>query len=297
MKSRALIYSLLAGLGVVGWWFYSQSQAQGVPSSANSPVVNIKSEPVEHRTGTAYLLVTKRKLKRGTIVSSSDLEWQPSDNLSGDLNQFFLKGLVENDELDGFVARHDIETGKVLKKADFIKPGEHNYLSAVLRPGMRAVSIPIDVISGSSGLITPGNSVDVILSTNLEGDGMSGRELSGLIAKTVLKNVRVLAINQSVDNLSNMEAFDIKKHGTATLETSAEQAELLIVARKMGELSLSLRSEFSDYDDENQQTATLANQVLEQFKAPIDSPNMVLMHGVKRRNLSISGSGVEVIAE
>ncbi|SON49177.1 Flp pilus assembly protein CpaB [Vibrio tapetis] len=252
MKIRFLLYILLAGLVAAGGYIYWQQLLKEDPVSAEQTAKSTNEDLTKPKYQGAYFLTASRNLAKGSLVQSSDLVWRQKreDEDIADLERYYLKGIAKPQALAGFVVRHAIKQGEFVNKASFIRPGDFNYLSAVLKPGMRAVSIPIDVISGSSGLIKPGNSVDVIITTNLEGGGMSGRELSSIIAKTILSNVRVLAINQNVENLVETQAFDIAKAGTATLETTAKQAELLTVARKMGELSLSLRSEFVDMESD-----------------------------------------------
>ncbi|MEZ8824130.1 Flp pilus assembly protein CpaB [Vibrio amylolyticus] len=296
MKSRIAVYLIFFSLAGAGGWFYLGNQDISSPLTELS---NPTSKAIETEVEIAgpELLVAHHTLPRGTLITTEDFKWQKVINFDGDISRTYLKGTMDLSELEGFVVRSKIEVGQPLSPAHFIKPGEHNYLSAVLRPGLRAITIPIDVISGSSGLIKPGNSVDVILSTNQEGQGLRGDELSGLMAKTILSKVRVLAVNQSVENLSEFDAFDVKRYGTATLETSADQAELLTIARKMGELSLSLRSEFSLEETQSRETVVTAGEVIDTFKAPIQSPSLILMHGTKRRNLSVVDSGVEVVAE
>lgn len=301
MNVRFIIYFLLlVGIGVAGYGYWIQSQGQVVESKAEMPVAKVQSaeQPKPQYQG-AFFLAANRPLAKGALVQPSDVSWrQKAQNETvSDLERYYLKGVSSPDMVEGFVVRHPLKAGEFISKGNFIRPGDFNYLSAVLKPGMRAVSIPIDIISGSSGLIKPGNSVDVIITTNMEGEGMSGRELSSIIAKTILTNVRVLAINQNVENLTESEAFDLQQQSTATLETTAKQAEILTVARKMGELSLSLRSEFSQGEADLPGSTTTASQITNHIKAPITSPSMVLMHGVKRRNLSVADSGVEVLAD
>ena len=66
-----------------------------------------------------------------------------------------------------------------------VKPGERGFLAAVLEPGMRAISVPIDEASGNAGLIFPGDQVDLILTQTIE----AARRPAGArrVSETVLK--------------------------------------------------------------------------------------------------------------
>ncbi|BDU30685.1 hypothetical protein TUMSATVNIG1_12940 [Vibrio nigripulchritudo] len=215
-------------------------------------------------------------LSTGNLIEGEDLIWTPIDGgiKSTELDKYYLQKVVSKNDLDNFVVRKSIQAGQPILKASVIKPGDSQYLASVLTPGMRAVSVPIDPVTGNSGLIKPGNVVDVILTTNIEGEGLTGRELSSLMSKTILGGVRVLAINQSTENLTQFKPSE-EEYGTATLETSAKQAEILTVARGMGTLSLSVRSAFEEVSDEISGGGTLAGEVAEGLGTPIDSPDLI----------------------
>jgi pilus assembly protein CpaB len=104
---------------------------------------------------------------------------------------------------------------------------------------MRGITIGVDATSGSAGLIWPGDRVDVILTQTLGDAGVPiGRRVA---AETVLRNTRVIAIDQQLMQGAAPVGADVQSR-TVTLEVSAEQAERLSVAMRLGRLSLSLRS-------------------------------------------------------
>ena len=107
-------------------------------------------------------------------------------------------------------------------------------MAAILPAGMRAISTPIREETAAGGFILPNDRVDVILSHKLR---VGSKEES--VSEAVLRNVRVLAIGQEIENKDGEKVATGK---TATLELSPSQAETLALAQSMGELSLSLRS-------------------------------------------------------
>jgi pilus assembly protein CpaB len=106
-------------------------------------------------------------------------------------------------------------------------------MAAMIRPGMRAISTDISPEAGVGGFILPNDHVDVIL-TRLEKS--NGEE--AFHSETILANVRVLAIDQTVEE-KNGQRVVIGK--IATLEVAAPQAETLALARRLGSISLMLR--------------------------------------------------------
>lgn len=295
MPIRLVLYVLITIGMMSGGYFYWVNK-----NSSEKPLLHPTNKSVEDKikVKTVHVLSTSIDLPTGTLIEGEDLIWVPIESgvKSTELDKYYLKKIASENDLDNFVVRKSIQAGQPILKASVIKPGDSQYLASVLTPGMRAVSVPIDPVTGNSGLIKPGNVVDVILTTNIEGEGLTGRELSSLMSKTILGGVRVLAINQSTENLTQFKPSE-EEYGTATLETSAKQAEILTVARGMGTLSLSVRSAFEEVSDEISGGGTLAGEVAEGLGTPIDSPDLILMHGIKRRNTSVLDSAPELIAD
>ena len=120
-----------------------------------------------------------------------------------------------------------------------VKPGDRGFLAVVLRPGYRAISVAIDARSGVAGLVFPGDRVDVLMAIKViqKGEGKD-EKITRRASETVLTNVRILAVDQRVDDQTGVA----KVAKTATLEVTPKQAEIIMVAGQMGKLSLSLRS-------------------------------------------------------
>ena len=143
----------------------------------------------------------------------------------------------------GWVARNPIAAGEPITEGKIIAPGNRGFLAAVLRPGMRAISVPVTVTSGISGFIFPGDQVDMLI-TYLGADAASKSDDSPRAkydhkaAETVLHDVRVIAIDQRIES----KAGEAVVAHTATLEVTPKQSEMIALASEIGKLSLSLRS-------------------------------------------------------
>ena len=111
-------------------------------------------------------------------------------------------------------------------------------MAAILPSGMRAVSTEISPETGAGGFILPNDRVDVILSRRDQGQRQP-RAPRPPTSETILTNVRVLAIDQTVEEKNGQRVVVGK---TATLELAPRQAETLALARQTGTLSLALRS-------------------------------------------------------
>ena len=215
---------------------------------------------------TTMVLVAANEMSPSHFVKEEDLRWQPwpEDNLA--------EAYIEQDEggppdFIGTVVRTTIGAGDPITSARVVRPGDRGFLSAVLSPGMRAVSVPVNETSGIAGLIFPGDHVDVILTHAVRQDTASGVQMRQ-VSETVLTDVRVLAIDQSVTVESATGAIG----NTATLEVTPPQAEKVSVMMQIGQLSLSLRSLADGLNDTvaGDQTFTTDTDVSSWIEIPVN---------------------------
>ena len=141
--------------------------------------------------------------------------------------------------LAGAMVRSSLGVGDIVRMKDVMRPGDHGFLAAVLGPGMRAVSVGVDTITGTAGLIWPGDRIDLIL-TQAIGDAAIpvGRRIA---SETVLRDVRVIAIDQQLVQGVAPDGTEGKAR-TVTMEVTSAQAERVSVATRIGRLSLAVRS-------------------------------------------------------
>ncbi len=188
----------------------------------------------------------------GTAISSQDLQWQawPAATTG---ESYITKKDKPNaiEELSGAITRAPFTAGEPIREAKLIRAnGAAGYMAAILPSGMRAVSTEISPETGAGGFILPNDRVDVILSRRPKDD--SSKYVPPASSETILTNVRVLAIDQTVEEKNGQRVVVGK---TATLEIAPRQAETLTQARQLGTLSLALRSlldasKISDEDSE-----------------------------------------------
>ena len=100
------------------------------------------------------VIVASRDLPAGNVLDSSHLEWQPwpdDTNVEGYIVQRGGVGKEKLDELVGSVVRRAIATGEPITSGKVFKREEAGFLSGMLRPGMRAISIKVSAVSGAAG--------------------------------------------------------------------------------------------------------------------------------------------------
>ena len=240
MRARTLILVFVAVILAGGTailaraWLASQRTAE------------LEASPLALPAPAKSVLVARAGVQRGQILKSDDLVWQvwPEGTLD---KSYIVLGTRTPESFAGWVARNPIAAGEPMTESKMIAPGNRGFLAAVLRPGMRAVSVPVTVTTGISGFVFPGDQVDMLItylipSPAASGDtskqGGSGSNYEHKAAETVLHDVRVIAIDQRLET----KAGEALVAHTATLEVTPKQSEIIALASEIGKLSLSLRS-------------------------------------------------------
>jgi len=245
---------VFAGLGFFITWF---GQMNNHPVGVETPA----QHPAENRQA---VLVAARAIPKGEFLRQQDFKSkdlgpdevpQPGSLVPGQ-EKDFLNALI----------RRDFAEDEPLIASEFVKPDDRNFLAAVLKPGTRAVTIFVDAAQSVAGLAFPGDLVDVLLTLSFdEKDSvtMTTNTPSGnatvtadkfflplgkrTAAETVLRGVKVIAVNQSLRPQPNIPAVlsatcaegCIPK--TVTLEVGEQNAEKLLVAEKLGSFQLAVR--------------------------------------------------------
>ena len=182
------------------------------------------------------VLVLKADVPMGAPVGDQ-IGWQswPSDGV----NENFITRESDPEALEtykGSIARVAMFSGEPLRKSKLIGEGQ-SFMSSILPTGYRAVATQIAAETSAGGFILPNDYVDVIMTRRSDTAGTTG----GFVTETILKNIRVLAIDQAIQE--DEEGRRVKVGETATLELTPQQAEIITVAQQMAErLTLSLRS-------------------------------------------------------
>lgn len=223
---------------------------------APAPNAEVVTQVVEEAK--TQILVARAPIGVGERLSIDRVEWQ--DWPEGALRSEYVTVSAMPDapeQLTGAVARFEFFPGEPIREAKLVR-ADQGYLSAVLAPGKRGVSVTVTAASSAGGFVVPNDHVDVLLTTSTE---------MGQRSEVILSDVRVLAIGKQLGEMgvsggdeSGAEAsptpttFDATT--IATLELDPPQAETLVNASTRGQLSLTLRSVADFNRAETQTTAT-----------------------------------------
>lgn len=259
MVLRIVLFAMMAlglgGFGVIAWIATKppvEAVAQVAPAPVPEPVAEAPKE-----TPKIHILVAGRSVRAGGLLKPEEVT----------AREFEADSLPEGTTVDsaanratmvGAMVRRPIAAGEPLLMDNLMRPGDHGFLAAVLSPGMRAITIGVDAVSGTAGLIWPGDKVDVIMTHTIDNPRVAPSQK--VQARTVLKNARVIAIDQQMVQGAVPGGADGITARTVTMEVTGEDAQRVQIATRLGRLSLSVRS--SELGAETDYSATFAGDLI-----------------------------------
>jgi pilus assembly protein CpaB len=231
MKSARLA---VLGIAILAGGAAAYMMSGGDPT----PPPHVEAAPVMN---TVDVLVAAADIPTGQSLKSADLRWiaWPAESTpSAVIRRSEFPNAVE--ETVGSIARSNFFGSEPIRREKLIKADGSGFMAAILPAGMRAVAISIDTRGASSagGFILPNDRVDIIRTYRDDESSRSGG-VDVHMSETILTNIRVLAIGQ---NIQERNGEKVVTGETATLELAPAQAEMIALAQKIGQLSLSLRS-------------------------------------------------------
>ncbi|MCG6114371.1 MAG: Flp pilus assembly protein CpaB [Mesorhizobium sp.] len=225
--SRVIVLGI-AGIAAIGAGLIARNM-----TSAPAPIV-MEQAPSRSDIAADEVLVIRQDITMGSALTDS-LAWQqwPRDGVQ----EYFVTRNADPEALERLqnsVARVPLYAGEPLRADKLIGEGQ-SFMATILPSGKRAVATQISASTSAGGFILPDDRVDVIMTRRAQtGDA------EGFITETILRNIRVLAIDQTIQE--DEEGRRVRVGETATLELTSQQAEIITVAQQMADrLTLALR--------------------------------------------------------
>ncbi len=215
MIGFAVVFGLIA-VFTAQVWLNNQASMQ-------KKDIETSKDPIATQT----VVVAKQPLRFGAELNASMLQevpWPADARPTGAFSKI-------DDLLAGGrrVVLAAIEANEPVLSLKITGAGQRATLSALVKPGMKAVTIRVNDVEGVGGFVLPGDHVDVVLTRQID--------KSAATTEVVLQNRRVLAIDQSADERSAKAA--VAK--SVTLEVETVEAQKVWLASSVGSLSLLLR--------------------------------------------------------
>jgi pilus assembly protein CpaB len=178
------------------------------------------------------VMVASGDLTPGSQLTAASVRWEEWPKASVDPS--FITRETTPDPAKfahGAVVRARMVGGEPVTATKIAHADSAGFLSTMLTPGMRAISILVSADTSAGGFVLPNDRVDILCTQPVPG-------ASRFRTSTILKDVRVLAVDQTYDSKDSKTVVG----RTATMELSPQQVELIEHARASGTLSLSLRA-------------------------------------------------------
>jgi pilus assembly protein CpaB len=225
--ARIVVLAIALGAGGIAAYLASGSGDKPPPAQ---PVAQLP---------TVDVLIAKGEINLGQTVKAEDMQWQTWPSASA--SSSFIKRTDRPDapnQLAGSIARDSFMAGEPIREQKLVK-SDSGFMAAILPSGMRAVSTEIAPETGAGGFILPNDRVDVILTQHVKNPDPRGNQQDIVQSVIVLRNIRVLAIDQAPKEKDGQNTAVGK---TVTLELKPAETTALAAARQAGTLSLALRS-------------------------------------------------------
>ena len=213
MIGFAVVFGILA-VFIAQVWLNNQANKR-VPVEAHKAVP------------TQTIVVAAKSLRFGTALTPAMLHEVPWPAQAVPVGAFHkIKDILGSGRRVVLTA---IEKDEPVLALKITGPGQRATLSALVKPGMKAVTIRVNDVDGVGGFVLPGDHVDVVLTRTVE-KGQASSEV-------VLQNTKVLAIDQIADERDS----HAKVAKSVTLQVTPYNAQKLWLASSVGSLSLLLR--------------------------------------------------------
>ena len=195
------------------------------------------------------VLVAAKDISPGQVLDPASVRWAewPKNSVPGT----FISKDAQPDvakAVEGLVVRAPLVAGQPIGETSVVRAGSAGFLAATIKPGLRAIGVTVSASTSAGGFILPNDRVDVVLTRDVS-NGTGRKEF---LAQTVLRDVRVLAVDQTAKQEKDKDSVVGK---TATLELTPAQSEILAQAEQQGVLSLALRALGDSTGEPTAQTA------------------------------------------
>jgi len=173
------------------------------------------------------------------------------------------------EDVEGKIANTEFIPGELLLKARFVEHISGSTLSALVEEKKRAFTVRVDDVIGVAGFLLPGNYVDVLATRMV-------RETQRAVSETVIRNVKVLAVDQT----AKTDESDPVVVRAVTIEVTPKQAENLVARQEEGTIQLTLRNPL-DAEVEKPVVVAKAAPKKKRVYRPSTTDTIVMIKGTK----------------
>lgn len=273
MRIRSLLVTML-GISVAAGSVYASREFLAVERATASPERSVPA--------LVSVVVAGQDIPFGATIETHKLttiQW-PAEAVPGGVYTE-LSVLIPEDGEEPRRAKRAMVKGEIVLPAKLSDFGEKVTIGQTLAPGNRAMAISVNATTSVGGFVTPGDFVDIVLTS---------RDNRGLRAQTILQKIRVVGVDQQTDELN--EQAQVAR--TVTVEVTPLQSQKLALAQRAGTLSLTLRN-IGAADEEEQALDTIRLSDIIQDDAPValptqNKPTVRVRRGINSEDVELDGA-------
>jgi pilus assembly protein CpaB len=239
-----LISGVVLGLvAIVMTKMYLDQQQEIIQEKAKKAIATMQSNQTA-------VLVAKQDIPRGAMIKAEMFESSVIPN------KFVQPQAVTSlDRISGMVTIAPISKGEQisLSKLANAKQSGGGDLADVTPSGKRAISIVVDNISSLSGMVKPGDYVDVLATIQVPTQGTDGKVVGQMAVIPLFQNVLVLAVGTNTGGMASggsSSRYAEKDNPSPasggniliTLAMGPQEANLIAFVQEQGKVRLIMRS-------------------------------------------------------
>lgn len=227
--------------------------------------IKVEREKALGQTRTVEVIVLNKDMVADEPVTLNDIKPLKVKRFKSAADREILWSM--NDKILGQTLANSLSTGSILQWSDFQLAAKGvKGLSDLITQGDRAISISVDATSSVTGLINPGDNVDIVGTFRFP--EMKGDKTLDTLTITILQNVKILATGTDTGKFTLNKNARRKNYSTVTLSLTPKEVEMIIFASQKGRLSLSLRN-----NEETKIEASLQSVNFKYFEDHINNYN------------------------
>jgi len=181
------------------------------------------------------VVVARRDLRRGELVGPETMAARAMPR------EFAPGGAITPARFDtvaGAKLQLPMKAGEPLFAASLVSV-EAGPISSRIKPGIRAMTIVVDEVNSLSGMLQPGDHIDLMLSVR---PAPAAGVMQPEITRTLMQDVAVMAVGRQSRASTNDEPANPRGYTSITVEVDPERAQKLVVAQRSGKLTAVLRN-------------------------------------------------------
>ncbi len=198
-----------------------------------------EKQKIRGEAESAFLIKVTRNIAAGEELRDGDIARIEVHRLRDGSSNTREIPWSQSSSVIGRKLESSMAAGQLLQSTDLKPLSQRQGFNAIIREGMRAVSVPVDAVSAVSNLVLPNDNVDVVGTFRFP--DMRGDSALDTVTLTILQNVKVLAVGSRWGGYAG-ESGGRSNYSTVTLLLYPEEVEMVIFASQKGRLSLSLRN-------------------------------------------------------